>query len=89
MSGNTKNIKVTVEGDKLTMVVDLSKDDGLSKSGKSVMIATTSGNMMVPGRESIRIGLNVFDLDKTRLHKADKRRGPRKGKDEVEEDDEG
>jgi hypothetical protein len=40
--------------------VDLSKDFGESKSGKSVVIATTEGNTSVPDTEDVKIGLNIY-----------------------------
>lgn len=55
------NYKATVNGNTLTITVDLSKRLGPSKSGKSEVIATTSGNksMLVDGKE-IKLGLNVY-----------------------------
>jgi hypothetical protein len=55
-----KNIEAKVQGDKLVITVDLSKNFGLSGSGKSVIIASTEGNVAVPGREEVKIGLNVY-----------------------------
>jgi hypothetical protein len=55
-----KNVDVKVEGEILTIRVDLSKEFGHSASGKNVIIATTEGNMSVPGRENVKIGLNVY-----------------------------
>lgn len=55
-----QNINMEVKGDKLTIVVDLSKSHGNSKSGKSVVIATTGGNADVPGKSGIKIGLNIY-----------------------------
>ncbi|HWQ66529.1 MAG TPA: hypothetical protein VN372_06635 [Methanospirillum sp.] len=55
-----KNIEMTVEGTKLTIIVDLSKDYGESKSGKSITIASTEGNISVPDNEDIKIGLNIY-----------------------------
>ena len=54
-----KNVDMTVEGDILVIKVDLSKDFGLSKSGKTIMIASTEGNVSVPDRNE-KIGLNVY-----------------------------
>ncbi len=54
-----KNVELEVEGDKLTVSVDLSKEFGPSKSGKTVIIASTVGNKRILGREE-RIGLNVY-----------------------------
>lgn len=54
-----KNVKLTVNGDKLLIEVDLSKEFGPSSSGKSVVIASTEGNQPV-GKDDIKIGLNVY-----------------------------
>jgi hypothetical protein len=54
-----KNVEMTIEGDILIVKVDLSKDFGPSKSGKTVIVASTEGNAPVPGRRE-RIGLNVY-----------------------------
>jgi len=51
---------MTVAGTVLTITVDLSKDFGKSSSGKSIIIASTEGNVPVPGKEEIKIGLNVY-----------------------------
>ena len=55
-----KNVDMKVEHGKLIVTVDLAKDLGPSASGKSVMIATTEGNMDVPGEPDVKIGLNVY-----------------------------
>jgi len=55
-----KNIKMNVTGDILTIKVDLSKTFGKSSSGKSTIIASTEGNISVPGKEEVKIGLNVY-----------------------------
>ena len=49
-----------VQGEVLVIRVDLTKEYGLSGSGKSVIIASTGGNIAVPGREEVKIGLNVY-----------------------------
>ena len=54
-----KNVDMKVEGSMLTIIVDLSKDFGPSSSGKTTIIATTEGNVTVPGREE-KIGLNIY-----------------------------
>jgi hypothetical protein len=51
---------MTVEGNKLIIEVDLSEEHGPSSSGKTTIIATTSGNAPVPDREGVQVGLNVF-----------------------------
>ena len=55
-----KNIQMTVEGNKLVITVDLNQEFGLSSSGKSITIASTEGNISVPGREDVKVGLNVY-----------------------------
>jgi len=54
------NVDMKVQGDKLLITVDLSKSYGLSSSGKSQVVVTTSGNITVPGREEIKIGLDIY-----------------------------
>ena len=55
-----KNVEMILDGDILTIKVDLSKEFGTSASGKSIIIATTEGNMSVPGAEEKKIGLNIY-----------------------------
>jgi hypothetical protein len=55
-----KNVQINVDGKKLTIVVDLDQEFGLSSSGKSVTVASTEGNVSIPGHEEIKIGLNVY-----------------------------
>jgi predicted acyl esterase len=56
----SENVKAEVKGKTLTITVDLGRDLGPSKSGKTNMIATTKGNMEVPGTDGVKIGLNVY-----------------------------
>ncbi|MBW6484543.1 MAG: hypothetical protein M0P74_03165 [Syntrophales bacterium] len=55
-----KNVEMKVEGNVLTIKVDLSKDFGPSSSGKTVIIASTEGNISVDGHEEAKVGLNVY-----------------------------
>jgi hypothetical protein len=55
-----KNIEMTLTGEKLVITVDLTKDYGPSKSGKSITIASTEGNISIPDHEDIKIGLNIY-----------------------------
>lgn len=55
-----KNVDMAVQGDTLIIKVDLSKDYGPSSSGKTVIIASTEGNIAIPDNEEIKIGLNVY-----------------------------
>jgi len=65
IDGNTKegekmqNVKWEIESDKLIIEVDLTKDFGPSKSGKTITIASTRGNQKIEGTNAI-IGLNVY-----------------------------
>jgi hypothetical protein len=54
-----KNVEMSVLGDILTITVDLSKEFGPSSSGKTIIIASTEGNVAVPNREE-KVGLNVY-----------------------------
>jgi hypothetical protein len=57
-----KNVEMTVEQDQLTLVVDLSKEFGPSKSGKTTIIASSEGNKSVPGRNE-KVGLNIYKAE--------------------------
>ncbi|MGB6066753.1 MAG: hypothetical protein WBG50_18265 [Desulfomonilaceae bacterium] len=57
--GRMKNVDMAVEGDNLTITVDLSKEFGPSKSGKTIIVASTEGNKTIPGRVE-KIGLNIY-----------------------------
>ena len=56
----SQNVQFEVEGNNLVIVIDLSQELGESSSGKSVIIASTGGNVSLPGYEDIKIGLNVY-----------------------------
>ena len=55
-----QNVKMAVKGQKLTIEIDLSERLGRSKSGKTTVIATTSGNVEIPEHPDIRIGVNCY-----------------------------
>lgn len=55
-----KNVEMKVDGNILTITVDLSKEFGPSSSGKTIIIASTEGNVSVPGVEDKKVGLNVY-----------------------------
>jgi hypothetical protein len=55
-----KNIEMEIDGDVLSIKVDISKEYGPSSSGKTIIIASTEGNVGVPGREEVKVGLNVY-----------------------------
>ena len=58
--GSIYNVEFEVEGDQLIIRIDLNQELGVSSSGKSVIIATTGGNVAVPGWEAVKVGLNVY-----------------------------
>jgi hypothetical protein len=55
-----KNVEMSVDGNILTVKIDLAKDFGPSASGKTTIIATTEGNQSVAGRAEVKIGINVY-----------------------------
>jgi hypothetical protein len=54
-----KNVDMKVNGNILTISVDLSKQFGKSSSGKSIIVASTEGNQPIPDSEC-KIGLNIY-----------------------------
>jgi len=54
-----KNVEMRLAGNILTITVDLTKEFGPSSSGKTIIIASTEGNVAVPERDE-KIGLNVY-----------------------------
>jgi hypothetical protein len=57
-----KNVEIEFgeDGDILILKVDLTKEYGRSRSGKTTIIASTEGNIEVPEHEDIKFGLNVY-----------------------------
>ncbi len=56
-----QNIEYEIKGNTLIVKVDLSKSNGASKSGKSDIIATTSGNKALEGEFSdVKVGINIY-----------------------------
>lgn len=49
-----------LNGNILTITVDISKEFGMSSSGKSLIIASTEGNVSIPEKDVIKIGLNIY-----------------------------
>ena len=54
-----ENVNWEVKDGKLIIDIDLTKESGLSKSGKTITIASTRGNKRIEGTDAI-IGLNVY-----------------------------
>ena len=55
-----KNVEMKVESNILTIKVDLTKEFGPSSSGKTIIIGSTEGNVAIPGKEEVKLGLNVY-----------------------------
>lgn len=56
-----KNVTVKVEGDTLTITVDLRQRHGPSGSGKTTIVASTEGTVKLSGKHAaIGLGLNVW-----------------------------
>ena len=53
-----KNVEMTVEGNILTIKVDLTKDFGPSSSGKTIIIASTEGNVSISDTEEAKVGFH-------------------------------
>jgi hypothetical protein len=53
------NVVATIEGDVLALAIDMSVEGHPSASGKSQIIATTSGNTAIAGT-GLTLGLNLY-----------------------------
>lgn len=54
------NIKAIIENNVLRLAIDLSEPGVPSKSGKSVLLASTEGNHTLPNTNGIKLGLNLY-----------------------------
>ena len=54
------NVQIEVNDNKAVITIDLTKDFGPSKSGKTIVVATTRGNVPIPGSDTIKIGINCY-----------------------------
>ncbi|MDP2643990.1 MAG: hypothetical protein Q8P24_03555 [Desulfobacterales bacterium] len=52
-----KNVQIETKDGKMIITVDLSLDFGLSKSGKTIIVASTEGNQK---HDDVVVGLNVY-----------------------------
>ena len=58
-----RNVVASIKGDKLTLVINLTADTKPSVSGKSNVLATTNGNVVVDiegAPAGLKLGVNVF-----------------------------
>lgn len=53
-----KNVDLKVDGNILTITVDLSKDFGKSASGKTNIVATTEGAVALA--DGTQVGVNIY-----------------------------
>ena len=60
-----KNVDIQIEDDQCVIRIDLKARQGKSASGKTMIIATTEGNISIPGHEDIKLGLNIYTKDKS------------------------
>lgn len=51
--------QITEDTNELVITVDLNKSFGPSKSGKTIVVASTKGNKTIEGTDCV-IGLNVY-----------------------------
>ena len=54
-----ENVHVEVTGNSLVITIDLTQNCGLSKSGKTIKVASTGGSQKIPGKVEYILGLNV------------------------------
>ena len=54
-----KNIKIDIRGTILFIQIDLTKSSGISKSGKSTMIASTGGFQIIAEGKGEKLNLNL------------------------------
>ncbi|WP_020373811.1 hypothetical protein [Sulfobacillus thermosulfidooxidans] len=55
-----KNVEWTLDGDILTIRVDLRQSFGPSSSGKTIIVASTEGNVPIHPDRPEKIGLNIY-----------------------------
>lgn len=57
-----KNVKMAIKGSMLTLTIDMKQDFGVSKTGKTLTVASTGGFQPVPyneGGKSYSLNLNL------------------------------
>lgn len=54
-----KGVSYEVRGDKLVIEIDMTNNFGPSKSGKTIMVATTAGNKKIDGTD-LTLGLSLY-----------------------------
>jgi len=59
-----KNVKASVKGSILTLTIDLAEKGETSASGKSLVVASTHGNVELKDAPGVKVGLNIFAPNK-------------------------
>ena len=54
-----QNVKIETQGTKLVITMDMTATGAKSASGKSTVVASTKGNVTVPGTD-LKLGLNLY-----------------------------
>lgn len=56
-----ENLTVEIRGNTVIVTITLGRDEGrISGSGRSILLATTGGNVDIPGHPGVKLGVNVF-----------------------------
>ena len=55
-----ENVKIEESGNDIIIRIDKTHRGPRSKSGKTIRVASTEGNIDVPGNPGMKIGLNVY-----------------------------
>ena len=63
------NVVTEIDGDILTIVIDMSEEHGHSKSGKSKSIASTHGNVKLDGTDGVKLNVNCYKTDMVAIAK--------------------
>lgn len=73
MPGSQKdvlNVDVVTEDEQLVITIDLRMKPVESKSGKSLLLASTRGNLIIPTQiGNVRLGLNLYQYQSERAEK--------------------
>lgn len=54
------NVNCEIKDGIATITIDLTKRLGPSKTGKTILVASTNGNIGVPQNEAIKLGINCY-----------------------------
>ena len=57
--GGAENVSVAVTEDKITLVISRKVKGHPSKSGKTIVVATSRGNQPIPDTD-LKLGLNIY-----------------------------